>query len=377
MGQAVQSVASGAVQMIFISYSTKDEVVAGKVCAGLEEKGLNCWIAPRDIPAGGSYASAIMRGLAESKVMVIIITEDSVLSEHVKNEVEHAFSSKVPIIPMRVSNIDPAALDPTSDMKYFLNRMQWFDAASGDMKAHIDGLAGQINGLLSGQPVQHQTQPIKPSKKVKNVSSIKILAGLLIVTALAVGAYVAVQPAGPAPVDWQKYAVANELKMAVPNQQIEVTVKTLPEQDIYHEGDKVILSVSVDKPAWIVAVLYVGSDTSILLYPNDFSDMRKLAAGETVQLGAEGSGFDFTISPPFGTDLVQVIASDRKEELMALLGDSAAIEGTVLRSITAKALRETIGRVNLRSITIGAKETEITEGWGHGSVTITSQEKDD
>ena len=37
---------------IFISYSSADMQTAMDICSGLEEKGMKCWIAPRDVVAG-------------------------------------------------------------------------------------------------------------------------------------------------------------------------------------------------------------------------------------------------------------------------------------------------------------------------------------
>lgn len=41
---------------IFISYSTQDKAVADAVCATLEKNKIRCWIAPRDVIPGMSYA---------------------------------------------------------------------------------------------------------------------------------------------------------------------------------------------------------------------------------------------------------------------------------------------------------------------------------
>jgi hypothetical protein len=37
---------------IFISYSSIDKEVADKVCSILEENGISCWMAPRNITPG-------------------------------------------------------------------------------------------------------------------------------------------------------------------------------------------------------------------------------------------------------------------------------------------------------------------------------------
>lgn len=40
---------------VFVSYSNKDKPVADAVIAGLENKGIRCWVAPRDITPGSSW----------------------------------------------------------------------------------------------------------------------------------------------------------------------------------------------------------------------------------------------------------------------------------------------------------------------------------
>ena len=45
---------------VFISYSSKDKAVADAVCAGLEGRGIACWMAPRDIVPGVDWGAAII-----------------------------------------------------------------------------------------------------------------------------------------------------------------------------------------------------------------------------------------------------------------------------------------------------------------------------
>lgn len=47
-------------KFIFISYSSKDKNVADALCHYLEERGVPCWIAPRDILPGQTWAGAIV-----------------------------------------------------------------------------------------------------------------------------------------------------------------------------------------------------------------------------------------------------------------------------------------------------------------------------
>jgi TIR domain len=52
---------------VFISYAHLDGAVADRLRALLEENGLSCWIAPRDIVPGMTWADAIVEALQQSK----------------------------------------------------------------------------------------------------------------------------------------------------------------------------------------------------------------------------------------------------------------------------------------------------------------------
>ena len=45
---------------IFLSYSSADAPAANAMCAALENKGIKCWIAPRDIAPGSHWGGSIV-----------------------------------------------------------------------------------------------------------------------------------------------------------------------------------------------------------------------------------------------------------------------------------------------------------------------------
>jgi TIR domain-containing protein len=45
---------------VFVSHATEDETTASEVCALLEARGVQCWIAPRDVAAGKSGGNRIL-----------------------------------------------------------------------------------------------------------------------------------------------------------------------------------------------------------------------------------------------------------------------------------------------------------------------------
>lgn len=55
--------ASDSTPTVFISYASQDAAVAKAACRALEQAGVACWIAPRDVTPGTFYADEIVHAL--------------------------------------------------------------------------------------------------------------------------------------------------------------------------------------------------------------------------------------------------------------------------------------------------------------------------
>ena len=130
---------------VFLSYSNKDKPVADAVVAGLENSGIRCWVAPRDITPGRSWGDAIISAIESSRFMVIILSGNSNQSKQVIREVERAVANNVIIIPFRIENIDP-----TGAMAYFLSTEHWLDAITPPLERHIEKLQSTLQLFISG-----------------------------------------------------------------------------------------------------------------------------------------------------------------------------------------------------------------------------------
>ncbi len=58
---------------VFISHSVKDKAVADAVCAKLEAVEIGCWIAPRDVMPGTDWSAAIVDGITQSRVCLVVL----------------------------------------------------------------------------------------------------------------------------------------------------------------------------------------------------------------------------------------------------------------------------------------------------------------
>ncbi len=128
---------------VFISHSSIDKAAADTVCALLEADGIRCWIAPRDVQAGVSYAGSIIDAINASKAMVLIFSGAANASPQIEREIERAANHRLPILPFRIENVAPE-----KGLEYFLSTPHWLDAFTPPLDAHVRDLAKQLKALL-------------------------------------------------------------------------------------------------------------------------------------------------------------------------------------------------------------------------------------
>jgi len=150
---------------VFISHSAKDKSVANAICAALEEAGFLCWIAPRDVQPGMSFAGEITRAIQQSKVIVLVFSGYSNNSEQVLREVQLAVESNLHVVQFRIEDVPP-----NDDLKYFLGTPHWLDAVCPPFQNHIQPLVTAIRTLLRKESIDpptgsDQAQPLIDSAK--------------------------------------------------------------------------------------------------------------------------------------------------------------------------------------------------------------------
>ncbi len=177
---------------VFISYSSRNKPIADAICAGLEAEKLRCWIAPRDVLPGQNYGESIVHAIAGCRVMVLVFSEATNVSQAVIREAERAMHNSKPIIPFR---IEDTPMSP--GLEFFLASCHWLDAIHPPMDAHIAHLARSVIGLI-GETVGEAERPLTvvPRKSTANKTP-WVIAGVAAL-ALAGGLFAWKNPRPPA-----------------------------------------------------------------------------------------------------------------------------------------------------------------------------------
>src|SRR5688500_18192123 len=128
---------------VFISHSSRDKTVADAVCAALEQSGIRCWIAPRDIRPGEDWGASIVEGIRHSRAMVLVFSSSTNASGHIPREVEQAVKQGVTVIPFRIEEVVPKG-----SLDYNLSSVHWLDALTPPLENHIGRLVDTVAGFL-------------------------------------------------------------------------------------------------------------------------------------------------------------------------------------------------------------------------------------
>jgi hypothetical protein len=130
---------------VFISHASKNFAIANELCKLLEADGIPCWIAPRDIPPGGSYGEHIAQGIEQCLVTVLVLTEQANASRAVANELEMSFGQQNVIIPLRLHEVRPA-----KTLEFFVSNTQWVDAFSTPLKRRVGEIVRIVRATENG-----------------------------------------------------------------------------------------------------------------------------------------------------------------------------------------------------------------------------------
>jgi hypothetical protein len=91
----------------FISYSSRDDALAQRLYADLQNKGVRCWFAPEDLKIGDEFRSRIDESIQVYDRLLLVLSDHSVRSRWVQKEVETAFEkegkeNRIVLFPIRI-----------------------------------------------------------------------------------------------------------------------------------------------------------------------------------------------------------------------------------------------------------------------------------
>ena len=156
---------------VFISYKSDDSALAMKVVKALEENGIPCWIAERDIRTGSNYARDIPSAIKNANFLLLLLTSKSQESPWVLRELDVAITQRKTILPFKIG-----AFRLNDEMNFLLIGVQ-HHTSTLDMNRSLLPIIRQIKDHMGATPSFTQEQIVPLIGVLSKIKYQKILAG--------------------------------------------------------------------------------------------------------------------------------------------------------------------------------------------------------
>lgn len=127
---------------VFISYKSEEYDDALWIRETLEENGFSCWMAPKNIPGGSSYAEEIPTAIQGCKVFVLVLSTRAQVSRWVKRELDTALNAGKIVLPFMLERFEL-----NRDMNFYLGIVQRYDASENRMDA-MEKMLRELRALI-------------------------------------------------------------------------------------------------------------------------------------------------------------------------------------------------------------------------------------
>ena len=147
-------------RQVFISYSTKDQLQAEAVRNVIEQNGISCWMAPRDIPGGSNYTKEIPIAIRDCQAFVLMLSQNAQTSPWVLKELDRAVNEGKTILPFQLEDITL-----NDEFNFLLTGAQRYDAYQKKSEA-LQLLIARIKAIINTDsgadaPVTEEPAPKK------------------------------------------------------------------------------------------------------------------------------------------------------------------------------------------------------------------------
>lgn len=136
----------------FISYSTQDSEIVQRIVLALEQNGVKCFYAPRDIEPGSDYAAEIVKAIKDLDCVTLVFSKASNTSMYVLREINSAVLNNKMVIPFKIDDSEPS-----ESMEFYLGATHWLTAYPTLSEAKISKL---INAILNANPASQDKKDV-------------------------------------------------------------------------------------------------------------------------------------------------------------------------------------------------------------------------
>ena len=133
----------------FLSYSRANKDFAVKLARELKSEGFAIWLDQLDIPPGSRWDVEVEKALTECEIFMIIITQASIVSDNVLDEIGYAIDNGKRFLPVLLEKCN---------VPLRLRRFQYVDFTNKSFDEGVESAKELLRNLIS-QPTVPQKNP--------------------------------------------------------------------------------------------------------------------------------------------------------------------------------------------------------------------------
>lgn len=133
---------------VFISHSTKDMHLVEEFKKLVEAKGIEAYVAAKDVQPGGVLSDKLVKNIKASNCLVAILTKDGVMSGTLQNELGVAKASNIRIVPLVEEGVNPEGV--LSGIEQLRFNKDHIDQALKDAAIYLSTLKKQADADFIG-----------------------------------------------------------------------------------------------------------------------------------------------------------------------------------------------------------------------------------
>jgi hypothetical protein len=133
---------------VFISYASANQAIAQRLVAGLEKRGLSCWIASREILPGHNYQEKIPDAIEACHAVLVLYSRAALKSSEIPKELVLARKAKKWMTLLRIEDVDlvgPFAYEFGTSQ--YVDMFNDFDTALNRLCHQLDDWCGKAGDV--------------------------------------------------------------------------------------------------------------------------------------------------------------------------------------------------------------------------------------
>ena len=131
---------------VFISHVEEDAATARELAGGLEEAGYTAWFYERDSLPGPPYVTQILDAIAQSAIMIVLVSPATLGSWKVDREILQAFQTEKAMIPVLIGITHEELRNRHKEWVLMFGPATWLSLSPESVSAVIPRL---VQGLKS------------------------------------------------------------------------------------------------------------------------------------------------------------------------------------------------------------------------------------